>query len=412
MKIGEQIHLLSYFCFMPSSKEIFYKHLAQTTPFPIGIEVKSAKGSWLYGMHGEKWLDMISGVAVSNIGHNHPRVVDAVKKQVDQHMHLMVYGEYVQKVQSDLGFELSQILPKHLSTSYFVNSGTEANEAALKLAKRVTGRTQLVSFNQSYHGSTHGSLSVTGNENKKYAFRPFLPDVKFLDFNSIDDLKEISDKTAAVIVEVIQGDAGVRVASDEFMRELRGVCDQTGAQLIFDEIQTGMGRTGKMFAFEHYGIYPDILTLAKGFGGGMPIGVMISDFDKMKLLTHDPMLGHITTFGGHPVNCAAALENLRVIQGEIDFEEVERKGALIEQGLQHAEVKEIRRKGMFFAVDMESFEKVKTVVDYCLEKGVLTFWFLSTSYAFRLSPPLNISDEDIAHACQVIQEGFNLAAKI
>jgi acetylornithine/succinyldiaminopimelate/putrescine aminotransferase len=393
---------------MPNSKEIFYENLAQTTPFPIGIEVVTAKGSWLYGPNNEKWLDMISGVAVTNIGHNHPKVVTAVKNQIDKHMHLMVYGEYIQKVQSDLAYKLSEILPTSLSSNYFVNSGTEANEAALKLAKRVTGRTEIISFNNSYHGSSHGSLSVTGNENKKFAFRPLLPGVKFINFNQIEELDLISSSTAAVIIEVIQGDAGVRIATNEFLNALRDRCTETGAQLIFDEIQTGMGRTGKMFAFEHYGIAPDVLTLAKGFGGGMPIGVMISSREKMQVFTHNPMLGHITTFGGHPVNCAAALANIEVIQSEINFEEVERKGALMQSLLQHKQVKEIRRKGLFFAIDMDSFEKVKTVVDYCLEKGVITFWFLSTSYAFRLSPPLNISDEDIQYGCNIIQEGFEL----
>jgi acetylornithine/succinyldiaminopimelate/putrescine aminotransferase len=251
-------------------------------------------------------------------------------------------------------------------------------------------------------------MSVTGNENKKYAFRPLLPDVRFLDFNNILDLNDITEKTAAVIIEVIQGDAGVRAATQEFLQALRDKCTQTGAQLIFDEIQTGMGRTGKMFAFEHYGVQPDILTLAKGFGGGMPIGVMISTKEKMQTLTHNPMLGHITTFGGHPVNCAAALANIDVLQSEIDFEEVERKGALIEELLKHPQVKEIRRKGLFFAIDMDSFEKVKTVVDHCLDKGVITFWFLSTSYAFRISPPLNISEEDLRYGCEIIQEGFEL----
>jgi acetylornithine/succinyldiaminopimelate/putrescine aminotransferase len=250
-------------------------------------------------------------------------------------------------------------------------------------------------------------LSVTGNENKKYAYRPFLPGVKFIDFNSISDLDQITENTAAVIMEVIQGDAGVRIATSEFLMAIRAKCTLTGTQLIFDEIQTGMGRTGKMFAFDHYGIYPDILTLAKGFGGGMPIGAMISSKDKMISLTHNPMLGHITTFGGHPVNCAAALATLQVIKSEIDFNEVERKGALIEGLLQHKEVLEIRRKGLFFAVDMDSFEKVKTVFDYCLANGVITFWFLSTGYAFRLSPPLNISDGEIHHACKIIQEGFD-----
>jgi acetylornithine/succinyldiaminopimelate/putrescine aminotransferase len=394
---------------MPNSKEIFYKNLAQTTPFPIGIEIESAKGSWLYGINGQLWLDMVSGIAVANIGHSHPKVVEAIKAQVEKHLHVMVYGEYIQKVQSDLAQKLADILPSHLNTSYIVNSGTEANEAALKLAKRVTGRTELVSFKNAYHGSTHGSLSVTGNENKKYAYRPFLPGVKFIEFNNLADLDVITDKTAAVIMEVIQGDAGLRVPSLDFMKAIRIKCDETGAQLIFDEVQTGFGRTGKMFAFEHFGVYPDILTLGKAFGGGMPIGGMISSKEKMLLLAHNPMLGHITTFGGHPVNCAAAVANINVLETEVDFEEVERKGALMEELLQHSEVVEIRRKGLFFAIDMDSFEKVKTVVDYCLKKGVITFWFLSTSYAFRLSPPLNISDKDIEYACKIIQEGFELA---
>jgi acetylornithine/N-succinyldiaminopimelate aminotransferase len=286
--------------------------------------------------------------------------------------------------------------------------GTEANEAALKLAKRVTGRAELISFNNSYHGSTHGSLSVSGNENKKYAYRPLLPGVKFIEFNAMPDVAQITTQTAAVIMEVIQGDAGVRISTPEFLKAIRDKCNETGTLLIFDEIQTGMGRTGKMFAFEHYGIYPDILTLAKGFGGGMPIGAMISKKEMMMELTHSPMLGHITTFGGHPVSCAAALANLKVIKDEIDFDEVEKKGALIEQLLQHSAVLEIRRKGLFFAIDMESFEKVKTVFDYCLAHGVITFWFLSTGHAFRLSPPLNISEEDIRYGCSVIQKGFDL----
>ena len=293
-----------------------------------------------------------------------------------------------------------------------VNSGTEANEAALKLAKRVTGRTQLISCRNSYHGSSHGSLSVTGNENKKFAFRPLLPGVKFITFNTISELDLITTDTAGVIMEVIQGDAGVRVPSVDFMKAIRKRCNETGTQLIFDEVQTGFGRTGTMFAFEHFGVYPDILTIGKAFGGGMPIGGMISSKEKMQLFTHNPMLGHITTFGGHPVICAAALANIKVIETEIDFEEVERKGALIEQLLQHPQVKEIRRKGLFFAIDMDNFEKVKTVVDYCLEQGVITFWFLSTSHAFRLSPPLNISEKDLRYASRIIQEGFNLATKI
>jgi acetylornithine/succinyldiaminopimelate/putrescine aminotransferase len=397
---------------MSKSEDYFHRNMAQTTPFPIGIEIEYARGSWLYVPENRRWLDMISGVAVANIGHNHPHVISAIKNQVDKHLHVMVYGEYIQEVSSNLAKKLADILPLQLNTSYFVNSGTEANEAALKLAKRVTGRTEFVSFKNSYHGSTHGSLSVTGNEGKKYAYRPFLPGITFLEFNNIADLQLITENTAGVIMEVIQGDAGVRSASHEFLQAVRQRCDETGAQLIFDEIQTGFGRTGKMFAFEHYGVYPDILTLAKGLGGGMPIGAMISSHEKMKLFTYNPILGHITTFGGHPVNCAAALANIEVIEREIDFDEVERKGASIEKGLNHPIVKEIRRKGLFFAVDLNSFEQVKTVVDYCLENGVIGFWFLSTSYAFRLSPPLNISDEEIEFACDVIQKGMDKAMQL
>lgn len=395
---------------MSNSKDLFLQYQAQTTPFPLGIPVRKAKGSYIYSDDDKVYLDMIAGIAVTNIGHRHPKVVEAIKNQVDQYMHVMVYGEYQQSPQYLLAKKLNDCLPDNLSMTYFVNSGTEANEAALKLAKRITGRTELIAFNKSYHGSTHGSLSVTGNENKKYAYRPFLPDVKFIEFNQLEQLDTITEKTAGVIIEVIQGDAGVRIPSQQFLTTLRNRCDQVGAQLIFDEVQTGFGRTGKLFAFEHYSISPDILTLGKGMGGGMPIGAMISSQEKMLQLTHNPMLGHITTFGGHPVNCAAALANLEILQNEIDFQEVERKGLYIEQLLSHPLVKEIRRKGLMFAIDMQNFDTVKTVVDYCLNNGVLTFWFLSTDYSFRLSPPLTISDKEIEKACAIIQQGFEMAA--
>ena len=404
------LFFMTYFAFMSKSEDYFFEHQAQTTPFPLGIEVDHAEGVYIHAKDGKSYMDMVAGIAVTNIGHRHPKVVQAIKDQVDQYMHVMVYGEYKQSPQYLFAKKLNDVLPEELSMTYFVNSGTEANEAALKLTKRVTGRTELVAFKKSYHGSTHGSLSVTGNENKKYAFRPFLPGVTFLDFNQTDQLDQITENTAAVIIEVIQGDAGVRIPELAYLKALRERCDETGAQLIFDEIQTGFGRTGKLFAFEHYGITPDILTIGKAIGGGMPMGAMISSKEKMLMLTDNPMLGHITTFGGHPVNCAAGLANLEVLTSEINWNEVEEKGAYLEQKLQHSLVKEIRRKGLMYAIDLDSFDRVKTVVDYCLENGVLTFWFLSTDYAFRLSPPLTITYEEIDKACQVIQEGFELAA--
>ena len=389
-----------------SLKDNFFEYQAQTTPFPYAIEVEKAEGLYIYDKNGKQYTDLISGVSVSNIGHRHHRVVNAIKKQLDKHMHVMVYGEYIQDAQANLAKKLASILPDSLNCSYFVNSGTEANEGALKLAKRVTGRSEIVSCHASYHGSTHGSLSVSGNEYKKYAFRPLLPGVKFINFNVKEDLETITEKTACVIIEPIQGDAGVRIPTNDYLVALREKCNQTGTLLIFDEIQTGFGRTGTMFAFEHYNVVPDILTIAKGFGGGMPIGAFIASKNMMEKLTFDPMLGHITTFGGHPVNCAAALENINVIQDEKLLEGIETKGALIEKLLTHSKVKEIRRKGLFFAIEMDSFETVKSVVEYCMDKGVIGFWFLSCNNAFRIAPPINITEEEIREACAVIVEAF------
>lgn len=350
---------------------------------------------------------MIAGVAVNNIGHNHPEVEKAVKAQIDRHMHVMVYGEFIQESQLNFSRRLTSLLPDSLDCVYAVNSGTEANEAALKLAKRVTGRSELVSFRGSYHGSTHGSMSVSGNETKKDAFRPLLPNVRFLQFNDIDGLNEITEKTAGVIIETVQGDAGVRVPSTEFIQKLRQRCSEVGAQLIFDEIQCGIGRTGKLFAFEHFGVVPDILTLGKALGGGMPIGALVSSTEKLKTFTENPMLGHITTFGGHPVVCAAADACLKVMETEINFSEVERLGKLLESILENEpEIKEVRRIGMMFAFDMESFERVEKVVNKCLEKGLISFWFLSHPYSFRLSPPLNITEDEIRKAARIIQEAI------
>ena len=390
-----------------SNDKRFLELLGQTNQSPYLIDVDRAEGIYIYDKSGKPYMDMIAGVAVNNIGHNHPKVVKALKEQIDRHLHVMVYGEYIQDAQLLFAERLTALLPDNLNCVYTVNSGTEAIEAALKLAKRVTGRTELISFRGSYHGSTHGAMSVSGNEVKKQAYRPLLPDVRFLKFNSIDDLKHITEKTAGVIIETVQGDAGVRVPDSSFLQALRERCNYTGAQLIFDEIQCGMGRTGKLFAFEHFSVVPDILTLGKALGGGMPIGAVVSSKENLWQFTYEPMLGHITTFGGHPVICAAGGACLDVLKNEIDLEEVERLGQLLESIIsQNSEIREIRRIGMLFAFDMVSFERVEKVVKRCLLKGLISVWFLSHPYSFRLSPPLTISEAEIRKAGNIILEAI------
>ena len=391
---------------MDFDKDTFLHKLAQTSPAPFGIAVERAEGSYLYSPDGTRYLDMISGIAVSNIGHRHPMVVKAIKDQVDKHLHVMAYGEYIQSPSNLLAKKLTSLLPPSLNCCYFVNSGTEANEAALKLAKRITGRTRIVSCRKSYHGSTHGSLSVSGNELKKNAFRPLLSDVHFIDFNVAEDLIYITADTACVIMETVQGDAGVRIPTLEYLKAVRRKCDETGALLILDEIQCGMGRTGKLFAFEHFGIVPDILTLAKAFGGGLPIGALVSSEKNLSSFTHDPALGHITTFGGNPVCCASALATLQVIEDENILAGVESKGKLIESLIKNPEVKEIRRVGMMFAVDFDSNDRVNRIVEYAKNHGVICYWFLSHPNSFRIAPPLTISETEIREGCAVIKEAI------
>ncbi len=388
-----------------NQQKTFLSRLGQTSPFPFMLDIDRAEGIFIYDKSGKSYMDMIAGVAVNNIGHNHPKVVEALKTQIDRHLHVMVYGEFIQDAQSNFATTLTSLLPEQLNCVYTVNSGTEANEAALKLAKRVTGRSELVSFRGSYHGSTHGSLSVSGNEVKKIAFRPLLTDVRFLQFNSIVDLEQITTHTAGVIIETVQGDAGVRIPNEEFLKALRAKCDEVGALLIFDEIQCGMGRTGKLFAFEHFNVIPDVLTLGKALGGGMPIGALVSSTENLKEFTYNPMLGHITTFGGHPVICAAGNAALEVMRDELDFSEVNRLGALLEELIgANEEIIAIRRIGMMFAFDMVSAERVEKVVMKCMEKGLLSFWFLSHPYSFRLSPPLTISEQEIRQAASIINQ--------
>ncbi|MFM8963779.1 MAG: aspartate aminotransferase family protein [Sphingomonadales bacterium] len=388
---------------MSEASDFFRAHLGQTSPFPFLIEVDHAEGSFIYDKNGKAYLDMIAGVAVNNIGHRHPKVVAALKAQLDKHLHVMVYGEFIQDAQQELVRQLLEVLPDTLNGVYVVNSGTEAIEAALKLTKRATGRTELVAFKGSYHGSTHGSMSVSANEVKKIAFRPLLPDVRILPYNEIEALAQITERTAGVLIETIQGDAGVRRPSAAFMQALRARCTEVGALLIFDEIQCGMGRTGSIFAFEQFAVVPDILTLGKALGGGMPIGALVAAQQLLNLFTHAPMLGHITTFGGHPMVCAAAAATIAVLRTEINLEELETKAAAFAKQIEaHPAVVAHRRVGAMFAFDLKDAESVEKVVHYCLENGVITFWFLSHPYSFRLSPPLNLAQEEWDLAANVI----------
>ena len=392
---------------MVSARDIFLEQMGQTSPFPFLIEVEGAAGIYIYDKSGKAYMDMISGVSVNNIGHRHPEVVQALQEQLDKHLHVMVYGEFIQDAENLFAKRLTALLPNTLNCVYPVNSGTEANEAAIKLARRASGRSEIVSFRGAYHGSTLGSLSISGNEVKKMAFRPLVPDVRFIQHNSIEDLSQITELTAGVILETIQGDAGVRIPDESYMLALRKRCKEVGALLIFDEIQVGMGRTGKMFAFEHYNIVPDVLTLGKALGGGMNIGALVTSRELLHVFTFSPMLGHITTFGGHPMPCAAAAATLKVLS-ELDFVEVERLGALLESMLiSHPEINAIRRKGLLLAIDMINEERVAKVVERCLELGVITFWFLSHPYSFRLAPPLVISETELIQATSLILQAID-----
>ncbi len=388
---------------MTEAQQFFKSHLGQTSPFPFLIEVERAEGAYIYDKKGKAYLDMIAGVAVNNIGHRHPKVLKALENQLQKHLHVMVYGEFIQDAQQDLAKQLLQVLPRNLDGVYVVNSGTEAIEAALKLAKRVTGRTELVSFKGSYHGSTHGSMSVSANEVKKIAFRPLLPDIRILPHNELAFLDQITTRTSGVLLETIQGDAGVRKPSIEFLQALRQRCTEVGALLIFDEIQCGMGRTGRIFAFEHFNIVPDVLALGKALGGGMPIGALVAAQKHLNQFTHDPMLGHITTFGGHPMVCAAAAATLQVLQSEINWELLEQSAAsFCSKIAAHPKVLTHRRVGAMFAFDLKNSEEVEKIVKHCLDAGLITFWFLSHPYSFRLSPPLNLNQAEWDSAQRII----------
>jgi acetylornithine/succinyldiaminopimelate/putrescine aminotransferase len=377
-------------------KNLFFKHIAQTSDAPVAIEVERAQGVYFYDTSGRKYLDLIAGISVCNMGHSYPEIINAVKAQLDKYMHLMVYGELIQQPQVALAEKLCTFLPASLNSVFFVNSGSEAVEGALKLAKRYTGRTEFIHFENAYHGSSHGAMSMMGNEVYKSAFQPLLPDTKTIRFGVEEDLIHITEQTAAIIAELIQGEGGVRIATAEYWHKLKQRCEETKTLLIVDEIQTGLGRTGKLFAFEHYNIIPDILLLGKAFGGGMPLGAFIADKNLMHVLTHNPVLGHITTFGGHPVCCAAGLAHLNLITEHKMWKNAETTGKKLETILwKIPHVKEIRRKGLMIAVDFHDTETNFKTLKTLLEKGIFSDWFLWCDTALRFAPPLILSEEHL-----------------
>ena len=389
----------------------FLQHVGQTSPSPMLIEVARAEGSFFYTPEGKRYFDLVAGVSVSNVGHANPDVVRAVQEQAAQYMHVMVYGEMVERPQVEYARRITELLPEGIDCLYFVNSGAEAVEVALKLAKRYTGRTELISMRRAYHGSTHGAMSMMGapeGEEWKAEFRPLLPDVKSINFNSFEDLEKITTRTAGVLCEVVQGEAGVRLPNPEWLTALRERCTEVGALLIFDEIQTGMGRTGEMFASTKYGITPDVVCLAKAFGGGMPLGGIASNKQILDSFTHNPCLGHITTFGGHPVCCAAGLAALNYLTNNNIVEQVEPKGALFEERLKsHSRVLEIRRSGLLLALELGKAEYLYRLMEIFKEVGIMSDWFLYCDTAFRISPPLTISEAEIEECCTLIREALD-----
>ncbi|MFP4018701.1 MAG: aspartate aminotransferase family protein [Bacteroidales bacterium] len=392
---------------MLTNRQIFLQNIGQTCDYPSALEIEKALGIYMYDKEGKDYIDLVSGVSVSNVGHRHPRVVETIKEQLDKHMHLMVYGEFVQYPQVKFAELLNKHLPENLNNIYYVNSGSEANEGAMKLAKRYTGRTEIVTAKNGYHGSTHGALSVMGDEKYKRPFRPLLPDIKYIEFNNPDQLDLITEKTACVIIEPIQAEAGIILPEKGYLEKLREKCNATGTILIFDEVQTGFGRTGQLFAFQKYGITPDIVTIAKGMGGGMPIGAFISSKNIMDALKIQPGLGHITTFGGHPVSAAAAYENLRVILEEKMMEGVEAKEKQYKKKLKHSRIKNVRGTGLFLAVELQDENTVNKTMKNLREEGIITDQFIFKPNAFRIAPPLIIAEEEIDESIQRIKKALD-----
>lgn len=392
---------------MLTNRQLFQRYLAQTTDFPLMVEIEKAEGIYMYSPEGKQYIDLISGIGVSNVGHRHPKVLQAIQEQLEKYMHLMVYGEFVQSPQVKLAEALMSTLPPGLDNCYLVNSGSEAIEGALKLAKRYTHRTEIISCYDAYHGSSHGALSVGGNETFKQAYRPLLPGIRHIRFGESDDLKNITQNTAAVIIETVQGEAGVRIASKVYFQQLRQRCSVTGTLLMLDEIQAGFGRTGNFWSFSHYDIVPDIIVCAKGMGGGMPIGAFIAKQEVMAVFKNDPILGHITTFGGHPVSAAASLATLKIIREEKLAEQAENKANLFRKYLQHPKIKEIRSLGLMMAVVFDDFATLKPIIDRAIGLGVITDWFLFCANAMRIAPPLTITEKEIKQACELILQAID-----
>ena len=384
-----------------NQRELFFRHLAQTSNAPLGLEIIKAEGNFLFDKDGRQWLDLIGGISVANLGHRHPKIISAIKQQLDAYLHIMVYGEFIESPQVQYARLLTEHLPASLNSIYFTNSGAEAVEGAMKLAKKITGRSQVLAFNKSYHGSTQGALSIIGDEYWRNAFRPLLPGIQHADYNVIESLDFITEETACVIAETVQAEAGVIVPSAEWMQALKKKCSENGVLLVLDEIQAGFGRTGRLWGFEHFNIVPDILLLGKALGGGMPLGAFIADKNLMDSLSENPILGHITTFGGHPVSCAAGMAGLQTHLEEKIIEGVKEKEQLFLDLLAPASLT-IRSFGLWMAIEFKDLTACKQVADKCLEKGLLTDWFLFAPHCLRISPPLNISNEQVKQACNII----------
>lgn len=387
-----------------NQRELFLQHVAQTSDAPLALEIVAAEGCKMYDRHGKEYIDVISGISVCNVGHRNPKVVQAIKDQLDKYMHIMVYGELVESPQVQYATKLASLLPATLNSVYFTSSGAEATEGAMKLAKRLTGRHNMVAFHDSYHGSTQGALSVMGSEYWRNAYRPLIPGIKHVYHNRIESLDAIDDHTACVIAEPIQAERGVMAPSLEWMKMLRQRCDETGALLVLDEIQTGFGRTGTLFAFEQFGIVPDIILLGKALGGGMPLGAFVASKEMMDSFTLNPVLGHITTFGGHPVCCAGGMAALEFLVEEKLMDQIQKKEMLFRELLKHPAIKSFRSAGLLMAIEFDAWETNKKVIDLCISKGVFTDWFLFASHCMRLAPPLIIEEEEIRKACTIILE--------
>ena len=385
-----------------NQRQLFLDHVGQTSETPLCLNIVKAEGSKMWDADGKEYIDLIAGISVCNIGHRHPAVIDAIKKQLDEYLHIMVYGELVENPQVAYAKMLTDHLPPSLNSVFYTASGSEATEGAMKLAKRYTGRTQIISFKNSYHGSTQGALSIMGSEYWQQAFRPLLPDILQLHYNNYEDLLSITEQTACVVAETVQAEAGVNIPEATWIKALRKRCTETGALLVLDEIQCGFGRNGSLWAFEQFDIGPDVLLLGKALGGGMPLGAFIADKKIMDVLTHDPVLGHINTFGGHPVSCAAGLAAFKVLLGENMIASVKKKEQLFLSLLKHPRIKKINSFGLMIAIAFEDFETNKKIIDALIERGIFTDWFLFAANCLRIAPPLNISDNDISIACNKI----------